>query len=150
MIFLFGSQRISLSLSVFLSFCRVPERGGGCSPHGSVHHSLQSDSAGGESSYRWDPSAGVSKHFTQCHTILPRVSSRRHQSEPYLERPAPLGWENNQISLNVQSKTDVTSAHNQSLCPRQGENEEALSALIKLWLVWTAARRGPGLYHHHF
>lgn len=43
-----GFQYVSLCLS----HCRVPEGGGGCSPHGSVHHSLQSDGAGGESSSR--------------------------------------------------------------------------------------------------
>lgn len=57
----------------YLSLCpslrRVPERRGSCCPHGSVHHSLQSDGAGGESSDHRDPSGSDSKHFTLCHTV---------------------------------------------------------------------------------
>lgn len=48
--FSFG-RSVQLSL-IFFFFCgsllRVPEGGGDCSSHGSVHHALQSDCAGGE------------------------------------------------------------------------------------------------------
>lgn len=60
---------LSVRLSPLPSSCmsvpgdRVPERGGGGAAHHSVHHSLQSDGAGGEGSHRWDPSAGVSVHY---------------------------------------------------------------------------------------
>lgn len=43
---------------------RVPARGGGGAAHRSVHHSLQSDGAGGERSHHREPSAGVSVYST--------------------------------------------------------------------------------------
>lgn len=51
---------------------RVPAGGGGRPAHGSVHHSLQSDGAGGEGSRRSDPSAA---HF--AHGVTPLIGHRR-------------------------------------------------------------------------
>lgn len=93
-----------LSLSLGLSPRRVLERGGGCSSHGSVHHALQSDSAGGESSYRGVPSAPVSKHFTWCHTISLGVTSSLHQNRASPGKTcaaANVDNNNNQVSLRV-------------------------------------------------